>query len=315
MNTRRIQLIAGSTYTVSLPKDWISKNKLKSKDEVSVSQMGDGNLLISPKTIKDRNLKEISLNLSEYAQNIDQVLFETYYLGFETIHLTSNTPLSKEVRAKVRKVLTRLVGTEISYEDSKKITITVLLDKSKVDLIQILYRIFLLIESSITNLVEGLDINEIKINENEIDRLYHLNTKIISLSLTNSEVLSSSKIRNVSLIPSYFLISKKLENMGDAINHMAKYIVKSKYKLDKKEVLGFFQEELSRSIKYILKGPHEMFVRSNQDEFLKNKEVISKTKDKIVESYFLEMLRYLEDVQIEIVNISFFNKLYSHKEH
>ena len=34
MYRRRLQLIAGATYTVSLPKEWVLKNNLKEKCEV-----------------------------------------------------------------------------------------------------------------------------------------------------------------------------------------------------------------------------------------------------------------------------------------
>ena len=138
----------------------------------------------------DLNNKEksnvISLEIDKYTNNIDQVLFSVYYQGFETINLFSKKELTKSTKAKIRRTVTHMSGTEISYEDKQKITVNVLLDKSKVDIIQTLYRISLLIESSISNILEKIDINEIRINENEVDRLYHLIVKIVQATLMNS---------------------------------------------------------------------------------------------------------------------------------
>ena len=126
MPRRRIQLIAGTTYSVSLPKNWAKKNNLKKKDEILIIEKNDGTLSISPKEIKPKKLNDISMNVDNYVGVIDQILFATYYLGIEKITLFSK--LTKEVKKSIRKTLTHMSGTEINYEDKQKIVIRVLLD-------------------------------------------------------------------------------------------------------------------------------------------------------------------------------------------
>jgi len=198
MTLRKIQLIAGTTYSVSLPKDWVIKNQLKERSEIQITEQNNRTLLISPQTLEQKELKEISIDVDENIKDITQIIFAVYYLGVETINLSSKKDLPKDVKAKIRKAMTQLSGAVISYEDKQKITIRVLLDRSKIDITQVLYRMSLIIEMSIANILEDLDVNEIRINENEIDSLYHLITKIISLALVDSNILASSKIKNVS---------------------------------------------------------------------------------------------------------------------
>mgnify|MGYP000625061538 CR=1 FL=1 len=186
METRKIQFVGGSTYTISLPKEWIKKNNLKERTPVTLYENNDRTLIISPQVNNNEKSNVISLEIDKYTNNIDQVLFSVYYQGFETINLFSKKELTKSTKAKIRRTVTHMSGTEISYEDKQKITVNVLLDKSKVDIIQTLYRISLLIESSISNILEKIDINEIRINENEVDRLYHLIVKIVQATLMNS---------------------------------------------------------------------------------------------------------------------------------
>ncbi len=313
MQRRKIQLIAGTTYSVSLPKEWVKKNNLKEKNEILIYEKNDRTLVISPKLIESKKLDNISLNVDSYLENIDQILFAVYYLGIENITLFSRKTLTNEIKSKIRKTLTHMSGTEISYEDKQKMIIKVLLDKSKVDIMQVLYRITLIIELSIQNLIEKLDINEIKINENEIDRLYHLTVKIISSSLIDSNILHSSKIKNVSLIPSYSLISKKLENIGDNINHLAGYLHKKKINLGNKDILNTIKKELTRSIRHLMQDSPGVFGKIKADELKKISSSIKNIKDNIILSYFDETVRFLLDIQGEIVNISFYNQLIKDK--
>ncbi|MBU1199686.1 MAG: hypothetical protein KKF46_01885 [Nanoarchaeota archaeon] len=312
MHRRKIQLIAGTTYSISLPKEWVIKNKLKEKCEVLVYEKNNRNLVITPEFRDEKQLNEISLNVDEYEKTINHVLFAVYYLGIENINLFSKKEISKEVKARIRKALAHMSGTEINYEDKQKIKIKVLLDKAKVDVIQVLYRTSLIIDMSITSILEELDLKEIRINEDEIDRLYHLMTKIISTALIDSNVLGSSKIKNVSLIPSYFLISKKLENIGDNIKHMAEYLAEKKVSLNKeKEVLEFIKKEISRSIKHLMKEKPGIFEKT--PDYNQVSSTISKIKDQIISDFLDDSRRYLMDIEEEIVMISFYNKMIREK--
>ena len=310
MHRRKIQLIAGTTYSVSLPKEWVRKNNLKEKNEILFYEKNDRTLVISPYAIEGKKLNEISLDIDKYISAIDQILFAVYYLGIENISLFSKKELTKDVKSRIRKTITYMSGTEINYEDKQKITIKVLLDKSKVEIFQVLYRISLIIESSILNILEQLNINEIRINENEIDRLYHLITKIILLSIIDSNILNSSKIKNVSLIPAYFLISKRLENIGDNINHLSEYLHKTKVKFENKnEILNFAKTELNRSISYFMSKSTNIFQKINVDNLRIINDYILKLKDKTIQNYLEDIIRYVVDIEEEIVNISFYNQL------
>jgi phosphate uptake regulator len=310
MYRRKIQLIAGTTYSISLPKEWVKNNNLKEKQEVNISEKNDRTLVISPSTIKQKNLKDITLDVDNYISNIGQIVFALYYLGIENINLFSKKGLSKDIKSRIRKTLTHMSGTEISYEDSRKISIKVLLDKSKIDIHQVLYRISLILEMSISNILENNDIDEIRINENEIDRLYHLIAKIVSLSLVDSNILNTSKIKNISLVPSYFLISKRLENLGDDINHLAIYLEHNRGDFRyKKAILEFIRQELKKAIKHILSDSNIVFGKIDSNEIKKIKDKMKLIDDKAIFDFLDDSLRKVIDINEEIVNISFYQNL------
>ncbi|MEK6857533.1 MAG: hypothetical protein AABX39_03020, partial [Nanoarchaeota archaeon] len=115
---------------------------------------------ISPSEVKEEKREKISMNVDEFKSNIDRVLLELYYLGFETIELYSKTKLSKEEIASIRKTINCMSGTVVNHEDDNKIIIKVLLDKSKVDIIQAIYRMSLIVEQTLINISKELTLKK-----------------------------------------------------------------------------------------------------------------------------------------------------------
>ena len=313
MLRRKIQLIAGTTYTVSLPKDWVKRNNLKEQDEVGLNEQNDNTLVLYASEPKSKHLDRITLNIDDYVKNIDQVLFAIYYLGIENIELKSTNPMTKETRNRIRKTITHMSGTEIEYEDKSSLRIKVLLDKSKVDVLQVLYRISLILESSIESFKQGPDLTEIRLNENEIDRLYNLVSKIVSLSLVDTSILQSSKMNYMSLIPSFFLISKRLENIGDNVNDLASYVSsqpsleKDKQKINR--ILDFLASHIHSSMKFLLQKDTKMFEKVGDDAVNKVYSQLDDVKDAMTSNYLRDMIRYLVNIEEELVNISFYKIL------
>lgn len=315
MHKRKIQLIAGATYSVSLPKEWVKKNNLREKEEILLYEKNDRTLVISPYSIKENRPNEISLNVEEYAQTIDQILFAIYYLGIENITLFSKKELSKEVKAKIRKTLSNMSGTEIIQEDQQRMIIKVLIDKSKLDIFQIIYRIGLILDLSLSNIMGQFNLSEIKMNETEIDRLYHLIAKIVSLSLIDSNILHSSNIKNVSLIPSYFLIGKRLENIADNIHNLSEYLSHHNLNVEHSEILQIIRTELNRTMTYFLRIPTgvDIFKKINEPNLHTMSALLSAIKDTTIRNYISDITRFTLDVQEEMINISFYNQLIQNK--
>src|SRR3989338_6675461 len=221
MYRRKIQLVAGMTYSISLPKEWVQKNNLKEKQELLLYEKDDRSLVVTKDLHKEGQGNNIYINADEYGEIIDVALFKLYYLGFETIDIVSKKEISKEVKSKIRNARQYMSGAEITYADPSKMTIKVFLDRAKFDFVQLLYRVSLILDQSMTCLQNEISLEEMDVNEKEIDRLYHLMNKILSISLMDSTVLQTAKVKNVHLIPSYILIAKKLENMADEFFEVA----------------------------------------------------------------------------------------------
>jgi phosphate uptake regulator len=48
MERRKVQLVGGNTFMVSLPKKWADRIGLKKQDEIEIEEQPDGALWLSP---------------------------------------------------------------------------------------------------------------------------------------------------------------------------------------------------------------------------------------------------------------------------
>jgi len=310
---RKIQLIAGITYSISLPKKWVKEHGLKEKSELLLNEKSDGSLIISPSgQITKKEIDTFDLDIDSYKEDASQILFVLYYLGSENINIFSKKSMPFELKSRIKEALRHMSGTEIIFEDAQRIKIKVLLDKSKVDINQIFYRTALLINSSIDIILTNFNTEEIKGNEYEIDRLYHLIAKIILLSHADTSILLSSNIKNIYYLTSYLLISKKLENIGDSINNLSLYLSKNQSKIKEiKKILLFFKESINSGINFFMNKEKKSFTKTDKEAIRNIGNEIEKLKDLNVIKHLDDILRFLVDVEEELTNISFYDKLIS----
>ncbi len=315
MFTRRIQLIANTTYSVSLPKSWIRKHNLKPKSEVQIQETANKSLLISTESKTKSNPTEIRLDFRSFTQNIEGVVMACYYKGYENITVYSDTAIDERYKIKLRRLVSYMSGAEISFEDEKTIAITNLLDKSKVDVRRSLYRIALVLESSIKSMVTGSikDPEVIEQNETEVDRLSHLVTKICSLAMDDMKILTTSKINDVGSIPSFLVIVKKLENVGDSLVDIAETIRQKGNIGDDLELLVKIADELKGGMRNIISESGKMFSKIEEKELEKIESKIAMISDETVRTNVREIIDYMMDIEASLITISFNEKVLKEK--
>lgn len=312
---RKIQLVGGVTYSVSLPKKWALRNNLKDKNEVILTEKSDGSLLVSKEGIsseKDKRLESFHVDIDHYKEDISQILFSLYYLGTERMTIFSKKPLDAETKAKIKSIVRYMIGTEVVEENDRRISIAVLLDKNRVDTIQLFYRISLLINTMIDSILTGPDPGELHHNEEEIDRLYHLLAKIIFLAHSDTGILRSSGIGNSRYLTPYLLISKKLENIGDSIYRLGLHLSGLKKPSPSvAQYLEVIRTDLNNGIRFLMAKERKSFTSLDKSRILGLQQKVRELRDVQTITQLDDSLRYLLDVQEELTTISFFSKLAS----
>lgn len=303
---RKLQFVAGSTYSISLPKEWVNEYKLKPQQELNLIDSDNG-LFISPDDFF-MDTGKLNYCIDGYENFVGQILISSYYQGFENIEFFSKKELSQEVRMNVRRSLAKLPGAEIVSEDKKRFLIKIMFDDFNIDIFQLFYRVNLLIESSFENISNNFDWEEIKLNEDEIDRLYNLSMKILTASISNRGVLKTSKIEKVSFVPSLILVNKRLENVGDNLKKIARLIEREAIVLkESKKIMPEIFKELNRSVLFLIGKKNNVFLKVSDENEKRIYMEAEKIENDSVKHLVKWIFRYIVDIQDECVNVGFYS--------
>ena len=88
MHSRKLQLVGGSSFSVSLPKRWVEQLELSAGHEVRIIENGDGTLTLGPEVGSDQQRRTVTIAYEEYGDTVVPALFSAYYLGADTVHIT-----------------------------------------------------------------------------------------------------------------------------------------------------------------------------------------------------------------------------------
>jgi len=212
MDFRKIQLVGNRSYAVSLPKEWVLSNKLKAQDGVYIDTTKDNKLIITTKHIEQKKVMEVNIdeiyNISDfimfaYVKNIDKLILKSKHLTYE------NT-------IKIRSMITFLEGYDIVSEEPGKIEIAFLFKDVQIT-VQDIHRRMLYLINTMLEAVYAADYKSVLECETNIDRLYYLSKRIVTSCINDSELQQKNQSTQVEDL--FFLkdISKKLENIGDAL--------------------------------------------------------------------------------------------------
>jgi phosphate uptake regulator len=293
MDSRRIQRVGDRSYAISLPKDWITNNKLKNKDLLFIEQTNNNELIIRKSNFESLNKREIVVNLEEIT-NIKEFIVFCYIRNVDKIKiLTKKTNYEKN--GSIRKTLHYLEGYDITYEDEKVIEISFLFNDININLNNIMHRMIYLLKFMTTSLINQ-DKN-IEDTEKSVDRLYHLSKRILFACITNQKLRLENKIKSREDL--FFLkdIVKKIESIGDILYSMREMKITEK------------DNEL---INEIIKLFENMLDKKNIDEIklgLSNIKILTKDKEVSYKSHRIQEL--CKDAMENFMSIQFNNTYFS----
>ncbi|HDS63629.1 MAG TPA: phosphate uptake regulator PhoU, partial [Methanofollis liminatans] len=133
MEIRKVQITGGSSYIVSLPKEWIKASRIGKNDPVGLIVQPDGTLLVTPKIDMEavQRKKELRVNATTDQTYILRCLIGAYISGYTTIVLSAAGRLPPSIRLRVREFTQMAIGQEVVEETETSITIKDLLNPSE----------------------------------------------------------------------------------------------------------------------------------------------------------------------------------------
>ena len=193
METRKVQVTGGSTYTVSLPKGWATENGVSSGTTVEFYPEDDL-LLLRPQ--REDGHTEGSLDIAglEEAQ-LRRAVMMMYVSGFDVIRLRTDQ-LTANQRRTIRDATQGLVGLEVIEEMPDKMVLQDLLDSSELSIQNAVTRMRLVALTMLEDAVEALisddealaqDVIE---RDDDVDRLWYMTSRVFRTVLRNPTAAS-----------------------------------------------------------------------------------------------------------------------------
>ncbi|MFB6157415.1 MAG: PhoU domain-containing protein [Haloferacaceae archaeon] len=186
VETRKVQVTGGSTYTVSIPKDWATENGVSAGSEVEFYPDGDS-LFLTPRSEEERT--EGSLDVTDLVdEELRRAVMTMYVSGFDIIALESSR-ISTEQRRTIREATQGLVGLEVLEETRDRVVIRDLLDSSELSIHNAVTRMRLIALSMLEDALDALrDLDadmarDVIQRDDDVDRLWLVVSRIFRSTL------------------------------------------------------------------------------------------------------------------------------------
>ncbi len=167
METRKVQLTGGSTYTISLPKSWAQRNDVEAGATLSFVDNGD-TLTVSTKVEEGRSRGE--LDIGELSgDHLTRSVMTMYVSGFDVITLKADR-ITAEQRQAIRTATQNLIGVEVLEETADRVVIQDLLDSSELSVTNAVERMHLIATSMLSDAVAAVIDNQDDLATDVIDR-------------------------------------------------------------------------------------------------------------------------------------------------
>jgi len=111
METRKVQVTGGSTYTVSLPKGWATDNGVSGGSVVEFHPEAD-TLLLTPQSEEEKTEGELDITGLE-GDELMRAVVTMYVSGFDIVTLET-AQVTAAQRRTIREATQGLVGLEVS---------------------------------------------------------------------------------------------------------------------------------------------------------------------------------------------------------
>ena len=224
METRKVQVTGGSTYTVSLPKDWATENGVSAGSIVEFHSEEDL-LLLSPKDEKGRVEGTLDITGLDAEHELTRAVMTMYVSGFDIIRLEADRITASQRRI-IRNATQGLVGLEVIEETSDHVVLQDLLDSSELSVHNAITRMRLVSITMLADAVEALIENDddlardVMERDDDVDRLWYMVSRVFRTVLRNPTAANEIGFPRETVFD-YQSAARQLERIADHATKIA----------------------------------------------------------------------------------------------
>ncbi|MCU4753914.1 AbrB/MazE/SpoVT family DNA-binding domain-containing protein [Halobacteria archaeon AArc-curdl1] len=254
METRKVQVTGGSTYTVSLPKSWATDNEVSAGSTVEFYPEDDA-LLLTPQSESHR--QEGTLDVSNLeGERLTRAVMTMYVSGFDIIRLEAGRITTNQRRA-IRSATQGLVGVEVLEETTDSVVIQDLLDSSELSIVNAVTRMRLIASAMLEDAVTSVITNEDDIardvieRDDDVDRLWLVVSRIFRATLRSPRASEELGVSREDCFD-YHSSARQLERIADHAVKISKLALK----------LEEIPDEVAEAIEALHDDAFEVFEKS-----------------------------------------------------
>jgi len=250
MEVRKLQLIGGSSYMISLPKDWIRENTLNQGDEIALSKH-EQYLRIQPKKYAEDQPKKVHINkiYRHDEKFINRFILHLYLHGYDEITIEDKA-ITPNTAMRISEIAKKFAGMEVIHAGDDQIVLKCL-SIPEMDTISLITRMLQLTSGMMDSIEDGIRLKDseellnVQKFKEETLRLFHLITRY------------ENKLSSVSQISPKIILANSMVEMAKSLSELA-------------EEVGSFQGEsladtliFLRELKNILNSSIEAYIEAN----------------------------------------------------
>ncbi|WP_415381336.1 PhoU domain-containing protein [Halosimplex sp. TS25] len=229
METRKVQLSGGTTYTVSLPKAWANEQGIEAGSVLSLYPNADGSLLVEPAAERAEETRSATVDVSTSSDSaVAQRVRALHAVGFDEVTLVDTTGHGDDRRALVEDTVAELSGFELLEVSETRIRLTNLIDAENVDVRKSALRLRLVTlamhRDAVTAVVEGdaALAERVVDRDAEADKLFAMVTRHFRRALTDLHEVEKLDHQRDELFE-YYYACRQFERVADHAVKVARF--------------------------------------------------------------------------------------------
>ena len=228
-----MQLSGGSTYIISLPKNWVKELEIKVGDNVTIMKNSNRSLTLIPKERTVETEKTTAIILSgkkDSGDTIKRKIISAYLAGYKTIKIrTKGMRIPAEHSRSIRELVrSAMIGTEIVESSSESMIIQILTRLPELSFETALKRMHLIASNMVVEAIEAVEEVDMSHADNvvnmddEVDRFGLYVRRNLVLAVGNESILQDMGLRKSSDCLGYRAIVSRIERIADHAGLIAK---------------------------------------------------------------------------------------------
>jgi phosphate uptake regulator len=219
---RRIQKTGGSTFIISLPKNWVTSRGLGAGDTLFFTPRADGSLTVFAESgdHPDMERRPVEVKNDMEVEHLLRRLIAEYIAGYPLLEIRTDGRMSARTREVIRNFAQRMIGPEILEETAESVILQDVVGQNPLPIPSVIRRMHQMVRAMQSDAMAAFRARDVSIAKDvierdwEVDRLHWFLEKQVTSALRDARILVTLDL-TLPECSTYLLASRVLERIAD----------------------------------------------------------------------------------------------------